>query len=268
MLETLDRASLWAVQTPQVFRRAALERALAAPPEPLAARDRRRVAGRARRRDACASWRPARRTSRSRRRATCASPSCCWPSAARRTASPAILLESQPSRDADRLPRPPAPRRPRRERGRVLHARPTPSATARRPPSAGSPSSASPSTSTASAQALEIWRHPFWERYAHDDLDAYCEFVREQTDLRLGIEVDFVPGREDRIADLLDARELRLRRRLGPLPRATAPSTWTSTACGTRAGREPRAGLGALLRDARGERRAAACSTSSPTPTS
>jgi 2-C-methyl-D-erythritol 4-phosphate cytidylyltransferase len=34
---TLDRTRLWAVQTPQVFRRAALERALAAPPELLAA---------------------------------------------------------------------------------------------------------------------------------------------------------------------------------------------------------------------------------------
>jgi 2-C-methyl-D-erythritol 4-phosphate cytidylyltransferase len=34
---TLDRSRLWAVQTPQVFRRAALERALAAPAELLAA---------------------------------------------------------------------------------------------------------------------------------------------------------------------------------------------------------------------------------------
>jgi 2-C-methyl-D-erythritol 4-phosphate cytidylyltransferase len=34
--ETLDRSSLWAVQTPQVFRRAALERALAVPSEELA----------------------------------------------------------------------------------------------------------------------------------------------------------------------------------------------------------------------------------------
>ncbi len=33
---TLDRTSLWAVQTPQVFRRAALERALAAPADELA----------------------------------------------------------------------------------------------------------------------------------------------------------------------------------------------------------------------------------------
>jgi histidinol-phosphatase (PHP family) len=57
-------------------------------------------------------------------------------------------------------------------------------------------------------QALEVWRHPFWQRYAHDDLDAYCEFVRGETDLRLGIEADFVPGAEDRIANLLDGRPL------------------------------------------------------------
>ena len=57
------------------------------------------------------------------------------------------------------------------------------------------------------AQALSIWRHPFWETYAHDDLDEYCAFVREQTDLRLGIEADFVPGAEDRTANLLDARD-------------------------------------------------------------
>ncbi len=57
------------------------------------------------------------------------------------------------------------------------------------------------------AQALDVWRHPFWEAFAHDDLDAYCAFVREQTDLRLGIEADFVPGAEDRMANLLDARD-------------------------------------------------------------
>jgi histidinol-phosphatase (PHP family) len=55
-------------------------------------------------------------------------------------------------------------------------------------------------------QALEVWRHPFWQENALDDLDAYCEFVRERTDLRLGIEADFVPGREDRMANLLEAR--------------------------------------------------------------
>ncbi len=56
-------------------------------------------------------------------------------------------------------------------------------------------------------QALEVWRHPWWERNAVDDLDAYCSFVREETDLKLGIEADFVAGREDRMANLLEARD-------------------------------------------------------------
>jgi histidinol-phosphatase (PHP family) len=56
-------------------------------------------------------------------------------------------------------------------------------------------------------QALDIWRHPFWEEQATDDLDAYCEFVRTSA-LRLGIEADFVPGAEDRMASLLDALDL------------------------------------------------------------
>jgi histidinol-phosphatase (PHP family) len=55
--------------------------------------------------------------------------------------------------------------------------------------------------------ALDIWRHPFWEQQAHDDLDAYCAFVRT-TSLRLGLEVDFVPGAEDRTANLLDSHDL------------------------------------------------------------
>jgi histidinol-phosphatase (PHP family) len=55
-------------------------------------------------------------------------------------------------------------------------------------------------------QALEIWRHPFWREQALDDLDSYCEFVRG-TPLRLGIECDFVPGAEDRTANLLEARD-------------------------------------------------------------
>src|SRR5919106_2454759 len=56
-------------------------------------------------------------------------------------------------------------------------------------------------------QALEVWQHPFWRGQAVDDLDEYCGFVREETDLKLGIEADFVPGREDRMANLLEARE-------------------------------------------------------------
>jgi histidinol-phosphatase (PHP family) len=57
------------------------------------------------------------------------------------------------------------------------------------------------------AQALEVWKHPFWVRQARDDLDAYCAFVRARTDLRLGIEADFVAGAEDRLASLLAAYE-------------------------------------------------------------
>jgi histidinol-phosphatase (PHP family) len=56
-------------------------------------------------------------------------------------------------------------------------------------------------------QALEVWQHELWRHSARDDLDAYCAFVREETDLKLGIEADFIPGREDRMAELLGARE-------------------------------------------------------------
>jgi histidinol-phosphatase (PHP family) len=56
-------------------------------------------------------------------------------------------------------------------------------------------------------QSLEVWQHEWWRDQAKDDLDAYCAFVREETDLRLGIEADYVAGREDRMASLLDARE-------------------------------------------------------------
>jgi histidinol-phosphatase (PHP family) len=55
-------------------------------------------------------------------------------------------------------------------------------------------------------EALEIWQHPFWRQNAVDDLDAYVSFVREETDLRLGIEADFLAGREDRVANLLEGR--------------------------------------------------------------
>jgi histidinol-phosphatase (PHP family) len=56
-------------------------------------------------------------------------------------------------------------------------------------------------------QALDVWQHPWWRRWARDDVDAYCAFVREETDLRLGIEADYVAGAEDRLANFLDERE-------------------------------------------------------------
>jgi histidinol-phosphatase (PHP family) len=55
-------------------------------------------------------------------------------------------------------------------------------------------------------QALELWRHPFWEANASDDLDAYCGFVRG-TPLKLGLECDYIPGAEDRTASLLNRRD-------------------------------------------------------------
>jgi len=55
-------------------------------------------------------------------------------------------------------------------------------------------------------QALDLWRHPFWEEQAENDLDAYCEFIRS-TGLKLGVECDFVPGAEERTAELLAARD-------------------------------------------------------------
>ncbi|MDX6624139.1 MAG: histidinol-phosphatase family [Solirubrobacterales bacterium] len=55
-------------------------------------------------------------------------------------------------------------------------------------------------------QALDLWSHPLWIANAHDDLDAYCEFVRT-TPLRLGVECDFIPGAEEQTASLLAVRD-------------------------------------------------------------
>jgi histidinol-phosphatase (PHP family) len=55
-------------------------------------------------------------------------------------------------------------------------------------------------------QALDLWTHPLWVANARDDIDAYCEFVRG-TPLRLGVECDYVPGAEERTAELLAARD-------------------------------------------------------------
>jgi histidinol-phosphatase (PHP family) len=57
-------------------------------------------------------------------------------------------------------------------------------------------------------QALSVWEHSFWRAEAKDDLDDYVGFLRDYTDLRVGLEADFVAGREDRLANLLDQTEL------------------------------------------------------------
>ena len=65
-------------------------------------------------------------------------------------------------------------------------------------------------------QSLEVWEHPWYRYWAKDDLDAYCDFVREQG-LKLGIEADYLVGREDRVANVLDGRPVGLRGRLRAL---------------------------------------------------
>jgi histidinol-phosphatase (PHP family) len=54
-------------------------------------------------------------------------------------------------------------------------------------------------------QSLEIWTHPWYRYWARDDLEEYCDFVRD-SGLKLGIEADYLPGHEDRVATLLDGR--------------------------------------------------------------
>jgi histidinol-phosphatase (PHP family) len=56
-------------------------------------------------------------------------------------------------------------------------------------------------------QALDVWTHPFWRANAVDDLDEYCAFVRDETPLKLGLEADYLFGREDRIANLIEERD-------------------------------------------------------------
>jgi histidinol-phosphatase (PHP family) len=59
-------------------------------------------------------------------------------------------------------------------------------------------------------EALNVWKHPFWQSYAVDDLDSYCDFVERMKDaghpVKLGLEVDYIAGAEDRIAALIDGR--------------------------------------------------------------
>ncbi len=66
-------------------------------------------------------------------------------------------------------------------------------------------------------EALTVWDHPFWQEWALDDLDSYCEVVGDSP-ARLGIEADFVPGvgGPDRQPA---GPSLRLRDRFGPLHR-------------------------------------------------
>ncbi|MFA9399660.1 MAG: histidinol-phosphatase HisJ family protein [Acidobacteriota bacterium] len=54
-------------------------------------------------------------------------------------------------------------------------------------------------------EALDVWSHPFWEEWALDDIDLYCDVVGASA-IRLGLEADFVPGAEDRLEQLISGR--------------------------------------------------------------
>jgi histidinol-phosphatase (PHP family) len=55
-------------------------------------------------------------------------------------------------------------------------------------------------------QSLEIWTHPWYRYWATDDVDEYVEFLRG-AGLKAGIEADYLPGREDRVQNMLEGRE-------------------------------------------------------------
>ena len=59
-------------------------------------------------------------------------------------------------------------------------------------------------------EALTVWRHPFWVENATDELDDYVEFVLEMRaagyPVKLGLELDYLPGREAELAALVEER--------------------------------------------------------------
>ena len=55
-------------------------------------------------------------------------------------------------------------------------------------------------------QSLDVWSHPWYRHWAGDDVDEYVEFLRA-SELKVGVEADFLPGREDKIANFLDGRD-------------------------------------------------------------
>jgi histidinol-phosphatase (PHP family) len=59
-------------------------------------------------------------------------------------------------------------------------------------------------------EALEVWRHPFWIEQAVGSLDEYVEFLLEMRaagyPVKVGLELDYVPGREEELAALLEDR--------------------------------------------------------------
>ena len=59
-------------------------------------------------------------------------------------------------------------------------------------------------------EALTVWRHPFWVENAVDSLDDYVAFILEMQaagyPVKLGLELDYLPGRERELAALVEGR--------------------------------------------------------------
>jgi histidinol-phosphatase (PHP family) len=55
-------------------------------------------------------------------------------------------------------------------------------------------------------EALTVWQHPFWRACAQDSLDEYVAFLEGIEEVKLGIEVDWIPGREAQLAALIEGR--------------------------------------------------------------
>ena len=156
--------------------------------------------------------------------------------AERERAPGAILLESRP-RCSPTTTSTCAPTTPRRDRRGVLHAGQRRALPRGGRASGGSPSWASPSTSTASARRSRSGATRSGERYAHDDIDEYCAFVREQTDLRLGHRGRLRARRARTAWPTCSRRATSTTWSARCTSSARARSTWTTTACGTERGR-------------------------------
>jgi histidinol-phosphatase (PHP family) len=59
-------------------------------------------------------------------------------------------------------------------------------------------------------EALTVWRHPFWVENATDCLDEYVDFILQMRaagyPVKLGLELDYLPGREAELAALIEGR--------------------------------------------------------------
>ncbi len=53
-------------------------------------------------------------------------------------------------------------------------------------------------------ESLAVWRHPFWVECAQDSLDEYVEFLISMP-VKVGLELDWIPGREEQLAAIADA---------------------------------------------------------------